>query len=76
MPITRRAKLQQPEKKLPGLPRNFRKAEIKRAVDAVRQAGLDVCAVDVLPDRSISIRTSKDAARQGSSAFDQWSDRL
>ena len=78
MPI-RRVKLaiNPPLRSKPRLKRaTFKKVDLKRAIDAIKRVGLDVGAVEIRPDGTISIRTPTAAPDNDGSLFDEWQDQL
>ena len=56
---------------------NFKKVDLKRAVDAAQRVGLRVGSVEIRPDGTISLTTLEAARGQRpADAFSEWADRL
>ena len=56
--------------------RGFRKADILRAMHAVRAGGLSVAVVEVRPDGTIRLSAATEDPKTGSDAFAKWESHL
>lgn len=54
----------------------FKKVDLKRAIDGAQRVGLEVGAVEIRPDGTITIRTTSALSDQPDGIFEQWEDRL
>jgi len=50
--------------------------DLKRAIDGAMRTGMNIGAVDIRPDGTITIRTVDMDADEKHSVFEQWEDRL
>lgn len=54
----------------------FKKVDLKRAIDGAQRVGLQVSAVDIRSDGTITIRTAGAPPDQPNGMFEKWEDRL
>jgi hypothetical protein len=52
------------------------KVDLKRAIDGAQRVGLEISAVDIRPDGTITIRTGCSPLEQPNGVFEKWEDRL
>lgn len=56
--------------------RSFRKADVLRAMDAVRAGGLAVAVVEIRADGTIRLSAANAAEANKADAFSEWEGRL
>jgi len=56
--------------------RSFKKADVLRAMDAVRAGGLSVAIVEIRPDGTIRLSAAEAASESNGDAFVEWENRL
>lgn len=56
--------------------RGFRKADILRAMDAVRAGGLSVAVVEIRPDGTFRLCAANEDLKTGGDAFSKWESHL
>ena len=76
MPISRRSMALARNASRPRSTSGFRKVDLKRAIDGAMRTGMNIGAVDIRPDGTITIRTVDMDADEKHSVFEQWEDRL
>ncbi|MXO94853.1 hypothetical protein GRI34_00285 [Erythrobacter aquimaris] len=55
---------------------NFRKVDLKRAIDGAQRVGMDIGAVEIRPDGTITIRAAGEVASSSNELFERWEERL
>lgn len=57
-------------------PRSFKKADVLRAMDAVRAGGLTVAVVEIRADGTIRLSSANASDQNNGDAFAEWESRL